>query len=375
MAPINDPAVVSDWIEYVWKAGGTDLLLTADAPPLARIDGAYGPIDKEAILTHAKVDEIAHKVIAADLMKSFDAMHQVDFSLTWRDSVRVRGNCYRQRGATAIALRIIPMEIPTLQDLGLPDVARTFAEAPSGLVLLTGPTGAGKSTTLASLIDHVNQIRPCHILTIEDPIEYVYSHKRAVISQREIGIDATRFSDALRAALREDPDVILVGEMRDLESISATLTLAETGHLVFATLHTNDTAQAIDRIVDVFPADRRDQIQVQLASTLLGVIYQRLIPRTEGGMVAAYEIMVGNNAVKNLVREGKARQLRNVVATHAEAGMQTLEASLSDLLAEGVITDEHALAVSLHPKEIKFPAPTPVEGEEVEEPRKRRLRK
>src|SRR4051794_31901539 len=158
MAPTNDPAVVSDWIEYVWKAGGTDLLLTADAPPLARIDGAYGPIDKEAILTNAKVDEIAHKVIAADLMTSFDAVHQVDFSLTWRDSVRVRGNCYRQRGATAIALRIIPMQIPTLDDLGLPDVARTFAETPSGLVLLTGPTGAGKSTTLASLIDHVNQI-------------------------------------------------------------------------------------------------------------------------------------------------------------------------------------------------------------------------
>jgi len=376
MAQTNDPAVVSDWIEHVWKAGGTDLLLTADAPPLERVDGDYRPIEGESILTANSVDEIAARVIAEDLLKTFEAVHQVDFSLTWRDSVRVRGNCYRQRGATAIALRIIPMQIPTLDDLGLPEVVRTFAEAPSGLVLLTGPTGAGKSTTLASLIDHVNQIRSCHILTIEDPIEYVYSHKRAVISQREIGIDAIQFSDALRAALREDPDVILVGEMRDLESISATLTLAETGHLVFATLHTNDTAQALDRIVDVFPSDRRDQIQVQLAATLLGVIYQRLIPRIEGGMVAAYEVMVGTNAVKNLVREGKARQLRNVVSTHAEAGMQTLETSLSDLLARRVISEEHALAVSLHPKELKLPPPEPVEGEEAgEEPRKRRLRK
>src|SRR3954447_13121228 len=355
MAAQNDPTIISDWIETVWKAGGTDLLLTAESPPLARVDGEYAGIEGEPVLTAARIEEIARKVIAADLLKDFDAVHQIDFSLTWHDSVRVRGNAYRQRGAIAIALRIIPIEIPTLEQLGLPPIAQTFAESASGLVLLTGPTGSGKSTTLASLVDHVNQTRACHILTIEDPIEYVHSHKRAVVSQREIGIDAVDFASALRAALREDPDVILVGEMRDLESISATLTLAETGHLVFATLHTNDTAQSLDRVVDVFPSDRRDQIQVQLAATLLGVIYQRLIPRIEGGMVAAYEIMVGNNAVKNLVREGKARQLRNVVATHAEVGMQTLEASLSDLLAQGVIADEHALAVSLHPKEIKFP--------------------
>jgi twitching motility protein PilT len=218
--------------------------------------------------------------------------------------------------------------------------------------LTTGPTGAGKSTTLASLIDYVNMRRQCHILTIEDPIEYMYSHKRAVVSQREIGTDADSFAVALRAALREDPDVILVGEMRDLESISATMTLAETGHLVFATLHTNDTAQALDRIVDVFPSDRRDQIQVQLASTLRGVIYQRLIPRIGGGLVGAYEIMVCNNAVKNLVREGKTRQLRNVVSTARGDGMQTLEAHLSQLIADGIITEESALSVSLHQREI-----------------------
>jgi twitching motility protein PilT len=375
MAAKNDPTIISDWIETVWKAGGTDLLLTAESPPLARIDGEYAAIEGEPVLTAARTEEIARKVIAADLMKDFDTVHQIDFSLTWHDNVRVRGNAYRQRGAIAIALRIIPIEIPTLEQLGLPPIATTFAESASGLVLLTGPTGSGKSTTLASLVDHVNQTRACHILTIEDPIEYVHSHKRAVVSQREIGIDAVDFPTSLRAALREDPDVILVGEMRDLESISATLTLAETGHLVFATLHTNDTAQSLDRIVDVFPSDRRDQIQVQLSATLQGVIYQRLIPRIGGGMVGAFEIMVATNAVKNLVREGKTRQLRNVVSTHAELGMQTLEASLSKLLADEVISEEHALAVSLHPREVTIPKPVVEEPEPVESSRRLRLRK
>ncbi len=353
----NDPTVVSDWIGTVWKAGGTDLLLTDGTPPLARIDGDYTALDGEPVLHADDIESIVKRVLAPELHAHFLDQLQVDFSLTWQDAVRVRGNAFVQRGATAIALRIIPLVIPTLAELGLPSVAENLAEMPSGLVLLTGPTGAGKSTTLAALIDHVNLRRRCHILTIEDPIEYVHTHKRAVVSQREIGVDAHSFSTALRAALREDPDVILVGEMRDLESIAATLTLAETGHLVFATLHTNDTAQALDRIVDVFPSDRRDQIQVQLSATLRGVIYQRLLPKVGGGMVAAYEIMVGNNAVKNLVREGKTRQLRNVVATHQTEGMQTLEASLSLLVADGMITEEAATAVSLYPKEIKPPAP------------------
>jgi twitching motility protein PilT len=301
-------------------------------------------------------------MLSPELYNVFVENTQVDFSLTWEDRARVRGNAYVQRGAAAISLRIIPLEIPTLADLGLPPIAAQFADEPSGLVLVTGPTGSGKSTTQAALIDHVNETRRCHILTIEDPIEYVHTHKRSVVSQREIGVDAQSFDVALKAALREDPDVILVGEMRDLESISATLTLAETGHLVFATLHTNDTGQSLDRIVDVFPVDRRDQIQVQLSATLQAVIYQRLVPCIGGGMIAAFEIMAATNAVKNLVREGKTHQLRNVVATHRTEGMQTLEASLSELIAEGVITEETALEVSLHPKEVRVgvpPAPGP----------------
>src|SRR3954447_19778909 len=378
MAAQNDPTIISDWIEAVWKAGGTDLLLTADSPPLTRVDGEYGPLPEEAILTTARLEEIASKILAPDLMTVLENELQVDFSMTWHDNVRVRGNVFRQRGALALALRIIPMQVPGLADLGLPSVVTSLAESASGLILLTGPTGSGKSTTLASLIDHVNATRPCHILTIEDPIEYVHSHKRAVVSQREIGTDAVSFADALRAALREDPDVILVGEMRDLESIAATLTLAETGHLVFATLHTNDTAQSLDRVVDVFPSDRRDQIQVQLSATLQGVIYQRLVPKIEGGMVAAFEIMVATSAVKNLVREGKTRQLRNVVSTNLELGMQTLESSLSRLVADGLISEEHAMAVSLHPKEITVPKPVVVEEEEpaaTEVPRRRGFRK
>jgi twitching motility protein PilT len=351
MTAKNDPRVVSDWIEAVWKVGGTDLLLTADAPPLSRVDGHYQPLHNR-LLTGDETEMIVKRMLAPELYNQFVKDMQVDFSLTWHDHARVRGNAYVQRGFAAVALRIIPLAIPTLDELGLPPVAAELAEMPSGIVLLTGPTGAGKSTTLAALIDHINVRRQCHILTIEDPIEYMHTHKRSVVSQREIGVDAPSFAVALRAALREDPDVILVGEMRDLESISATLTLAETGHLVFATLHTNDTAQALDRIVDVFPSDRRDQIQVQLSATLQGVIYQRLVPLIGGGLTGAYEIMIGNNAVKNLVREGKTRQLRNVVSTHRHEGMQTLESSLCELIDDGLITEDAAIDVSLHPREI-----------------------
>jgi twitching motility protein PilT len=225
-----------------------------------------------------------------------------------------------------------------------------------GLVIVTGPTGSGKSTTLAAMIDYINRYRRCHIVTIEDPIEYVHANHRSAVSQREVGTDTESFQRALRSVLREDPDVLLVGEMRDLESIATTLTIAETGHLVFATLHTNDSAQAIDRIVDIFPSDRREQIQVQLASTLEGVIYQRLVPRIGGGLVAAYEVLMANHAVRNLVREGKTRQLRNVVSTHQADGMQTLEMGLNALMAEDLIEYDTALRVSLYPKEVARPS-------------------
>ena len=247
---------------------------------------------------------------------------------------------------------MIPSEIPTFEVLGLPPVAEWMARLPRGLVLMTGPTGSGKSTTLASIIGRINATRAVHILTIEDPVEYIHRHDLSAVTQREVGVDTPSFERALRSALREDPDVLLVGEMRDLESIGLALTLAETGHLVFSTLHTNDAAQAIDRIIDVFPAYRQEQIRVQFAACLGAVIAQRLIPKIGGGMVAAFEILVANNPVRNLIREGKTNQLLNVITTNAQEGMCTMEASLVDLIRADVVTYDDALSVSAHPKEL-----------------------
>ena len=348
---------VEQWLETVWAAGGTDLHVAAGRAPSGRVDGRLEPLAGEEVL-----DEDAASSIILGYLESHGADlgedDEVDFGLTLKDEVRVRGNAYRERGGLAMALRLIPLRIPTLAELGLPPAVEKMASWPSGLVVVTGPTGSGKSTTLASMIDSINRTRACHVLTIEDPVEYVHAHDKALISQRQIGTDVASFDAALRAALREDPDVVLVGEMRDADSIQAALTIAETGHLVLTTLHTNDTAQAVDRIVDVFPAERRAQIQVQLAATLQGVIYQQLLPKLGGGMVVATEVMVATHAVRNLVREGKSRQLRNVVATGQADGMRTLETALTELVANGVVSHEAALAVSLHPAEIKKKAPT-----------------
>jgi twitching motility protein PilT len=306
-------------------------------------------------LSSDDIEAIAKSQMSREQADRLDEEGEVDFSFSWREEARVRGNAFRQRGQCSLSLRRIPMEIPTMERVGLPSVVDVVLRQPSGLILVTGPTGSGKSTTLAAMIDSINERRACHIVTIEDPIEYLHRNKRAAISQREIGTDTRSFARALKSVLREDPDVVLVGEMRDPESISATLTIAETGHLVLATLHTNDSAQAVDRIVDVFSADARPQIQVQLASTLLAIIYQRLVPRVDGGMVAAYEVLRGMPAVRNLIREGKTRQLRNVVATYRSDGMQTLELHLSALVAEGTISLEEAVSASLYPVEIVRP--------------------
>jgi twitching motility protein PilT len=348
-------AVIDPWLKELWDRQGTDLLLTAGAAPLMRIDGRLEPIVDVVPLTPKQVDGIVDQVLGEELAATFDFEGEVDFSFSWNSQARFRGNAFRQRHSSALALRLIPFQIPTFDDLGLPSVVHDLVNLPHGLVLVTGPTGSGKSTTLASMIEYINENRACHIITIEDPIEYLHQHKKAAVNQREIGEDSISFERALKSVLREDPDVLLLGEMRDLESIAAALTVAETGHLVFATLHTNDTAQALDRIVDVFPSDRRPQIQVQLAHVLAAVIYQRLLPRREGGLVAAFEIMLGNHAVRNLVREGKTGQLRNVVATHQSEGMRTLEMDLSRLVADGTVTLEAAQAVSLHPREIQVP--------------------
>jgi len=337
---------------------GSDLHLTAGAPPLLRIDGELRPLDHPSLDAEA-VEAIVMDTLTTELVERLRINKTVDFAFGWEDQARFRANVFTQRGSYAMAVRFIPYAIPTMDSLGLPAIAGDLVQRHQGLVLVTGPTGSGKSTTLASMIGWINQNRPLHILTIEDPLEYVHRHERGIVNQRELGPDAETFPDALRSALREDPDVVLIGEMRDLDTIRTCLTIAETGHLVFATLHTNDTAQAIDRIVDVFPAEQQTQIKVQLANALQAVIYQRLVPRPDGGRVAAFEVLAANNAVRNLILEGKTRQLRNQITTGQQDKMQTFEAHLNQLVREEVITFEDARSRSLYPKELELPPPPP----------------
>jgi twitching motility protein PilT len=346
---------LDEWLAVLDEWDGTDLLVTVSSPPLLRVDGSLRPVPGVAPLSAEDVDAIVAAQLGKDLWARLGTEKEQDFSFSWRNKARIRGNAFYQRGTCSVALRRIPMVIPTPEEIGLPPTLVDVLRKPSGLILVTGPTGSGKSTTLAAMIDFINRSRACHIVTLEDPIEYLHTNKMSAISQREIGIDSHSFARALRSVLREDPDVVLVGEMRDPESIEATLTVAETGHLVLATLHTNDSAMALDRIVDVFPTDGRPQIQVQLAGTLLAVIYQRLVALREGGMSAAFEVMIGNSAVRNLVREGKTRQLRNTISTNRSDGMQTLENSLSALVEAGVVDYQVAVASSLYPQEVVRP--------------------
>ena len=321
------------------------------------------PYDALEAMTPGEVDKIVAQVLGDDLMAKYDFEGEVDFSFSWKGQARFRGNAFRQRHSSALALRLIPFHIPSFDELGLPEIVTKFVKLPLGLVLVTGPTGSGKSTTLASMIEYINHHRACHIITIEDPIEYMHHHAKSAVNQREIGEDTISFERALKSVLREDPDVLLLGEMRDLESIAAALTIAETGHLVFATLHTNDTAQALDRIVDVFPAEQQGQIRVQLANSLQAVYYQQLLPRIGGGRVAAFEVLLANHAVRNLIKEGKSNHIRNVVLTAQREGMQTLEVALSELIAHGVIDAEIGRLRSMYPGEIKMPVPVGVNGE------------
>ncbi|KAA0233470.1 MAG: type IV pilus twitching motility protein PilT [Actinobacteria bacterium] len=350
---VADTSGIDRWLNYLWERGATDLLLTENSPPLVRIDGVLYVIEGEPVLEADVIEDATLRTMRPDIRKSFEETWEVDFSFGWHDLARFRANAFRQKGGVAFALRLIPQAIPTVHDLGLPPVIETFLRKPHGLVLVTGPTGSGKSTSLAAMINYLNENRACHILTIEDPIEYTHQHKRAAVNQRELGVDTHSFGNAMRSALREDPDVLLVGEMRDLETIKLALTIAETGHLVFATLHTNDTSQTVDRIVDVFPPEQQEQIRVQLSGVLLGIISQRLIPRIGGGRVAAFEVLTGTTGIKNLIREGKTRMIRNVVGTGQKDGMQLIEHSLGDLINAGLISHEDAIAVSLYPEEIK----------------------
>jgi twitching motility protein PilT len=343
---------IEPWLEILWEQGGTDLLLTGGSPPRSRVNGRLTPIAGAALLTGQEIHEIAAPILTAGQLAIFVAQQDVDFAFSWGEKARIRGSLFTQRGESALSLRVIPTKIPSFEELGLPAAATWVSQQPRGFVLVTGPTGSGKSTTLASLIDKINGERACHILTIEDPVEYVHHHRTAAVSQREIGLDSPSFDRALRSALREDPDVLLVGEMRDIDSIQIALTMAETGHLVFATLHTNDAAQAIDRIIDVFPAWRQEQTRVQLAASLSAVVAQRLVPKIGGGMVAAYEVLIATNAVRNLIREGRSNQLQNIMLTGTKDRMCTLESSLATLVIDGVITYEDAMAVSAHPRDL-----------------------
>ncbi|MEZ5139198.1 MAG: type IV pilus twitching motility protein PilT [Acidimicrobiales bacterium] len=345
-------------VRELWERGGTDIHIAAGMPPMFRIDGDLYPVPGHAPLSATETEELIGAMLPDDLQQRFVDERAVDFSFSWSDVTRFRGNVFRQQGAASLALRAIPYQIPTMADLLLPPVLESFCTQRQGLVLMTGPTGSGKSTTQAAMIGHINRTQRRHILTLEDPIEYVHHHDQSIVSQREIGLDVATFGGGLRDALREDPDVVLVGEMRDIESIATTLSVAETGHLVFATLHTNDTASAIDRIIDMFPAERQTQIRVQLAASLTGVVAQRLVPRTDGGMIAAFEVLVANSAIRTLVRDAKSHQVRNILGQSVREGMQTLEQSLSVLVAHGLITYEDAVQRAVLPKEVRPPAPT-----------------
>jgi twitching motility protein PilT len=361
--PLSSNPPAAQWLEmllsYLWEQRGTDLHLTAGSAPLARVDGELHAVPNQPVLTPADTEGFAESLLDDSDRKTFEERGDVDFAFGFDHLARVRGSAYAQRGSTTLALRMIPSRIPDMDELGLPETIQHMVDAPSGLILVTGPTGSGKSTTMASMIDHISRTRFSHVLTIEDPIEYVFRHGQGAVNQREVGRDTESFARGLRSALREDPDVLMVGEMRDLESIDTVLTLAETGHLVIATLHTNDTTQAVDRLVGVFPGEQQNQTRLQLSASLVGVVYQRLLPRREGGLVAAYEILKGTIAVRNLIRESNSRQLRNAITMGQADGMQTLEMHLSQLVTEGIINRDEAVHRSLFPKEIARPQVVP----------------
>lgn len=340
-------------LDELYRRGGSDLILTAHTPAMVRVDGRLEARGEP--LAPDEITAMVGRILNPAQLEHLARAQAVDFSFDWRSVGRVRGNVFRQRGTTAVALRALPTRIPTMGELGLPPICSDLIALPHGLILVTGPTGSGKSTSQASMIDVINRDRAVHIITIEDPIEYVHANQRAVVEQREIEVDTPDFQSALRSVLREDPDVVLVGELRDLDSIRMCLSIAETGHLVISTLHTNDTAQAVARLVDVFPAEQQQQIRVQLSASLAAVIYQELLPRPGGGRVAAFELLMATPPVRNLIRENKMSQLRNIIDTGHRDGMQTLERSLNELIARGDVAYEDAVLRSVHPAELHRP--------------------
>jgi twitching motility protein PilT len=344
----------ADLLLEVLDRRASDLHLTAGARPTIRVRGRLVPLEHLPVLTPQDTREMLYGILTNDQRQKLETDWQLDFAYAVPGHARFRVNAFFQRAALGAAFRLIPFEMPSIDELGLPAVLHDLAKRPRGLVLVTGPTGSGKSTSLAAMIDEINRTREEHILTIEDPIEFLHPHKRCLVNQRELGADTPTFSLGLKAALRQDPDVILVGEMRDLETIGTALTAAETGHLVFATLHTQDAPQTVDRIVDVFPPEQQGQVRTQLSVALQGIVTQQLLPTADGARrVAACEVLVPTPGVRNLIREGKTHQIPSAMQTGAQSGMQTMDSSLAALVRAGTINPKVALDRSSTPEELR----------------------
>ncbi|MBU2564300.1 type IV pilus twitching motility protein PilT [Patescibacteria group bacterium] len=345
---------LEELLEIAGKQNASDLHFSVGRKPTLRIDGSLIELAKYPVLTAENTKGFAEALVPEEKLPRLIKYKEVDFSYNYKDKARFRVNVFYQRGCLGAALRFFPSKIQTIKELRLPQVVESFINQSQGFILIVGPTGHGKTTTLAALVDHINHNQTKNIITIEDPIEYVFEQDKSIISQREVQNDTKTFKRALRSSFRQDPDVLVIGELRDLNSISTALTAAETGHLVLATLHTNNAAQTIDRIIDSFPAEAKNQVRTQLAATLLAVVSQRLIPRINGGRIPAVEIMIANAAVRNLIREGKIHQLDLVVETSAEEKMISLNRSLADLVHKGEISLENAEIYSLNPSDLKM---------------------
>jgi len=342
-----------DLFSQVVKEGASDLHIAVGRHPTLRIDGNLIPLLKDEIITPETAQSFVSSILTEEQNKRFIAERELDLSYNFRDRARFRINVFYQRGFVGAALRLIPTKVKTIEELNLPPIVKEFTKYKQGFFLVVGPTGHGKSTTLAAMVDEINHSRANHIITVEDPIEYLFVSDRAIINQREVGSDTEGFHRALKSTFREDVDVAMIGEMRDPETMSMAVTAAETGHLVLSTLHTNDAAQTVDRIIDTFPGAQQTQIRAQLAFTLIGILSQRLVPRVNGGVIPAIELMIATPAVQNLIRENKIHQLDLVVETGSDQGMISLNRSLADLIRRGEISLETALQYSLHPGELK----------------------
>lgn len=342
-------ATFKKYVNVLVHEGASDLHLSVGSHPMLRVSGQLTPMLKEDVLRSEDTRGFAHALLTPEREKHFFEDQEIDFAYESEDGYRFRGNAYFQRGSISIALRLIPKSIRTIKELNLPEILTSFARRPQGFFLVVGPVGQGKTTTLAALIDLINSERMEHIVTIEDPIEYIFEPKQSLIDQREVRVDTKGFANALTSAFREDIDVLLVGEMRDPETTAAAVTAAETGHLVLSTLHTNNAAQTIDRIIDIFPSSQQDQIRLQLAASLMGIFSQRLIPRISGGLIPAYELLINNKAVANLIREKRAHEINTVIETGSQEGMIDMNRCLAELVARGEISTETAYQYSLNP--------------------------